>query len=119
MLTPDEIDELNAARVRELAIENARLREALNADDVVGTMEPQPIETAPRDGTAILAYGSYGWESLEQHSDTGWLVVRWEPQLMWDDNGNPVGGWKSITSNPYKDYMIATQWVPLPSPRIA
>lgn len=82
-------------------------------------MQPQPIETAPKDGTKILAYGSYSWGSLENHDCTGWLVVEWEPELTYDDDVNPVGGWRSVTGNPYKDYMVATQWVPLPSQRIA
>jgi hypothetical protein len=92
----------------------------MSADDASAAresmMKPQPIETAPRDGTPILAYGSYGWESLERHATTGWLVVQWEPELTYGDDCNPIGGWKSITANPYKDYMHATLWVPLPAP---
>ena len=77
-------------------------------------MRRYPIETAPHDGRKILAFGTYGWESLTGHTEKGWLVVRWEPKLTWTEDGEPVGGWKSETANPYKDYMIATHWAPLP-----
>jgi hypothetical protein len=30
------------------------------------------------------------------------------------ENYDYVGGWKTETSNPYCDYMIATHWLPYP-----
>lgn len=74
----------------------------------------QPIATAPRDGTKILAYGTYGWGTLDNHTARGWLVVEWVDDLCWDEEGTPIGGWRSITDSPYKDYMIAEKWAPLP-----
>jgi hypothetical protein len=78
----------------------------------------QPIDTAPRDGRTVLVFGTCAWESLSPHSHTGkpeWRVAEWVPDLGWDDEDfQPIGGWKSVTSNPYADYIIATAWTDLP-----
>jgi hypothetical protein len=78
----------------------------------------QPIETAPRDGRPVLVFGTCAWESLEPFSHTDapeWRVACWVPDLSYDDDCNQVGGWKSVTSNPYKDYILATAWAELPA----
>jgi hypothetical protein len=74
----------------------------------------ETMEDAPRD-RPILAYGTYDWESFtSQRRREGWLVVQWSPDVNWDEDGDPQGGFVSITANPYKDYMVATRWMELP-----
>lgn len=71
------------------------------------------IDSAPRDGTPILAYGRYGWSGYTKDK-IGQAVV------VWSDipTGPPQGpGWKLVNANPYDDVMDATHWKPLdPSP---
>jgi len=64
----------------------------------------QPIETAPKDGTEILAY--YGQEGRGQ------ILI-----LAWDENwwGPGNGDW---VLNGEKDYATPTHWMPLPAPPI-
>lgn len=75
---------------------------------------PQPIADAPRDGTQILAYGAYAWERLDAQAKKGWLVVYWDDELTTDEDGEWIGGWRSVTGNPYCDYMVAELWVAIP-----
>ena len=67
----------------------------------------QPISTAPKDGTQILAYGPYVWEDYWKSGfdRTGWAVIYWEND-----------GWRLANANPYADYMDPTHWIPLPEP---
>ena len=70
-----------------MAEENARLREALRP------LEWQPIETAPKDGTAILIYHQNAYaQAVAAPVIDGWFLPR----------GGPV-------KNP-------THWQPLPTP---
>lgn len=77
-------------------------------------MTPQPMETAPKD-RPILVYGIWDWGMLCPDGIPGWRVAKWENEMDWDEDGNPIGGWKSITCNPYKDYGIAEKWAELPA----
>lgn len=75
------------------------------------------MDDAPHD-RPILAYGRYAWESFTAKYDAqkeGWLVVQWNPDTNYDDDLDEyVGGFVSITANPYKDYMVAARWMELP-----
>jgi hypothetical protein len=57
----------------------------------------QPIETAPRDGTEILAYNAFAGRYLTRFVDGEW------PKYGWD---NMTGVW----------YPRPTHWMPLPPP---
>lgn len=73
-------------------------------------------QNTPRDGRKLLVYGTAGWESLDRHSpDKRWHVCVWEPELTWDDECEYIGGFKTVTSNPYKDYVIGTHWQVYPA----
>jgi hypothetical protein len=76
----------------------------------------ETMEDAPH-SRPILAYGKYAWESFTAEFDAqkeGWLVVQWSDHVNFDEEGEPQGGFVSITANPYKDYMVATRWMELP-----
>ena len=67
-------------------------------------MDWQPIETAPKDGTGILACDATGWVG----------EVSWWRQWYNDEN-NP--GWMIANCDEeYGGYVQATHWMPLPSP---
>lgn len=78
-------------------------------------MSWQPIETAPKDGTYILAWGSFS----EQVAPNLIWVTKWVessgPKM--EDAGNGlyrkvhVSGWGTYPCNLY-----ATHWMPLPTP---
>lgn len=71
-------------------------------------MEWQPIETAPKDGTAILAYTNSEVLSL-YWSDSIWAAVN-----------NPVqkqgGGWVQEVNRSDTYVYCPTHWMPLPPP---
>lgn len=71
----------------------------------------QPIETAPKDGTEILAWGKMGsW-------GPGWMIVRyrqekpWFGPCMWEA---VIGGWAVYQDSQIEDDPI--HWMPLPDP---
>lgn len=66
---------------------------------------PQPIEKAPKDGTQILAYGTYQWEDYEDMEKTGYAVIFWRDEEK---------KWKLANANPYSDFMQPTWWMHLP-----
>ncbi len=74
-------------------------------------MEWQPIETAPKDGTHILAHGTYQWEDYVHNQKSGSVVVAW-----YDAEGWGVSCWVLVNSNPYQDRCQPTHWMPLPPP---
>lgn len=70
--------------------------------------EPQPIETAPKDGTPILV-GRAGHR---------WEIAWWEEESVWLRYINDGPGWccyisRSDTHGPSFD---PTHWLPLPAP---
>lgn len=72
--------------------------------DEDGYMSWQPIETAPRDGTAIIA-----WLRLNvERPELGWVgLVRYKE--------HPSGAaWTSMDDQYSCDLSIATHWMPLP-----
>ena len=72
----------------------------------------QPIETAPKDGTRILLYGSYQWEDYEDRKESG-IIVGYFRLCDWNDDDN--GSWVAVNANPYTDYVQPTHWMPLPN----
>lgn len=67
-------------------------------------MEWQRIETAPKDGTWILAYGNHRRGGCDQ------LTIKWE---KWEGFAAP-GQWISGDDG-YAAYLHPTHWMPLPS----
>ena len=76
----------------------------------------RPIATAPKDGSHILACGTYQWEDYEERQQTGVVVVFWEVDLneYIDDWKRRSGGWVLVNANPYTDRCQPTHWMPLP-----
>lgn len=66
--------------------------------------EWQPIETAPKDGTTILAF----YPSL-----TGYTARQDVAPIHWSEWGNGV--WENATSGG-KPSSLPTHWMPLPEP---
>ena len=60
----------------------------------------QPIETAPKDGTKIIAF--------DHHA--GVVIVRW--RMRWPETGCE---WIEATGEEYENYR-PTHWMPLPEP---
>ena len=60
----------------------------------------QPIETAPKDGRSILAYGP-GWSEVEKalwlHSAQKFVIIDWLGEML-------------------SEYEPFTHWMPLPEP---
>lgn len=68
--------------------------------------EWQPIETAPKDGTRILAYGKHGFDVDERK----WATVIWQEYskgFVCDPN-------EATEYDP--EVSIITHWMPLPEP---
>ena len=64
--------------------------------------EWQPIDTAPKDGTDILAY-------LEWTDKSGEIrVIRWDEEMeVW---------WGDYAYDPDDEFEYPTHWMPLPAP---
>lgn len=78
-------------------------------------MQPNPITTAPKTGEPICVYARWDWEQITNDGEYSWRVCKWENSLTFDYDFNEVGGFSSITSNPYKDYAADPRyWSPLP-----
>jgi len=73
--------------------------------------EWQPIETAPKDGTTILAWGPYSEPATYQWR-TNVRLVGWVP--VWD--GFLVIEYQSDFGTEYKTADPLTHWMPLPQP---
>ena len=83
----------------------------------------QPIETAPKDGTRILAYGLQTWDGSRERGYGGRMVqqvVYWRASMYTDENGvNWMDGdyqwWEVDTVSMYCETLEATHWMPLPA----
>lgn len=84
--------------------------------------EWQPIETAPKDGTAILIWqpdGAKNWYMPRESLPDGGIYTLEDERLLWFDDGRyaigywrPWGGWGNRNSSTVEP----THWMPLPTP---
>jgi len=110
----DEIEELAAASIgdglnyvgKHMLKAAAALREAAEQAERVREVGWRPIETAPKDGTPILAWRFYP------------VAVRWDasaPTYKWD--AVHLGGSLPFHDNGFEDGDCnLTHWMPLPTP---
>jgi len=75
--------------------------------------EWQTIDTAPKDGTKVILFGSCNWDADTPGRNDPVVIVG-----FWEDYGGFEcgGGWTTLTFNPYSDDCKATHWMPLPEP---
>ena len=80
-------------------------------------MKPQPISTAPKDGTEILMYARWDWDSMGNPTDKHhWQVAEYDAG---DFEGDEESGFLSVQYSPY--YCKAVDpacWMPLPDVKI-
>lgn len=83
----------------------------------------QPIDTAPKDGTWILAYGLLTAGGEQDHTayidppGTEMLMVmpiKWE-ETWWEPVGKPRTFHRAYWA-PYDESFLPTHWMPLPDP---
>jgi hypothetical protein len=82
----------------------------------------RPIETAPKDGSWILAHGPYRWDAYDlmdartlEHALVGPAVIRWDASREYNLTVNePEGAWVVTSGNPYTDLMVPLFWMPIP-----
>ena len=71
-------------------------------------MEWQPIETAPRDGSEIIAFGIRGGDYGYTSDEKAWTGVSWS---------NSLKLWIETKAAPrYSNGFKPTHWIPLPLP---
>lgn len=84
----------------------------------------QPIETAPKDGTPILAYGPLPGCNADEHSWHGVRETKWKcyplgspGYVAWERGEGPLGiGWDWYESvHNWSHVWKPTHWMPLPS----
>lgn len=73
----------------------------------------QPIETAPRDGTPIIAYGRWAGEINGPDKEPGTYIVAWQYGGRTDYEGFE---WTCQNTDAYAAWVKATHWMPLPEP---
>jgi hypothetical protein len=75
----------------------------------------QPIETAPKDGTEILAYEKcdYLYSNGEIKPFERIKIVRWDEVMQWD---NPEDEHDWLTGSSFDEQINPTHWMPLPKP---
>jgi hypothetical protein len=97
--------------IKELKDEVNRLRPF----SFLTTMEWQPIETAPKDGTEILAYEKcdYLYSNDEIEPFERIKIVRWNEVMQWD---NPEDEYDWMTGSSFDEQINPTHWMPLPKP---
>lgn len=80
---------------------------------VVHPAEWMPIETAPKDGTTILAWSEYCSEPIT----VSWCRANsWVAAWFGSWDGSTVIGAQGDWGTDYKEAPPLTHWMPLPSP---
>ena len=79
-------------------------------------MEWQPIETAPKDGTAVLLWGLWAGE-INGPDETPRVDIGQFTDGRSDYAGNDW--WQLLTGDAYACWMQPTHWMPLPPPPAA
>ena len=69
----------------------------------------QPIDTAPKDGTPILAFQH--WAA----AGPSWCVLEWDEFGEHIETGRQAGGW-TPPEDGYVGFWEPTHWMPLPAP---
>jgi hypothetical protein len=77
--------------------------------------EWQPIETAPKDGTEILAYEKcdYLYSNGEIKPFERIKIVRWNEVMQFN---NPEDEYDWMTGSSFDEQINPTHWIPLPKP---
>ena len=77
----------------------------------------QPIETVPKDGTAVLLIGVHEDGVGGQYTHGGEpYVARWVPSAKWPQHSWVVSGGTRYASSGFGE---PTHWMPLPEPPTA
>ncbi len=71
-------------------------------------MNWHPMDTAPKDGTRILAYVS------SKDDEANICEIWWEPDYIYDDWGRTLGGWDDDWDLSHKPKA----WMPRPEPPV-
>lgn len=95
------------APVLKVEMDTTKCQELINEAKKV--FEKQPIGTAPKDGTKILACDAFGWYVVFWDENANWRYPKKENWADWslfgEDDTSEYG--PSVKSN-------ATHWMPLP-----
>lgn len=108
-MSADIIAQLKRHNLDLVEANNRYLERARAAESRVA---PQPMGTAPKDETAILAYGKVISEiSIKGYADEEcWLVIKWEG----GSTDYPGYDWSVQGGCYYATWMKPTLWMPLP-----
>lgn len=77
----------------------------------------QPIETAPKDGSPILLYGTYQWEDYKNYQEGGIFVgylYSSKSSEYYEEQDDVEEYWRLVNANPYIDKAQPSHWMPLP-----
>lgn len=75
---------------------------------VGGMSEWRPIDSAPKDGSAVLLFGGegcFGWTPPANMADLPLSISRWSEDR-----------WVEATGEQYQPHDGPTHWMPLPDP---
>ena len=77
----------------------------------------QPIETAPKDGSAFLAYGVHDHEGHTAAGRITWDIGdHWWAIILWDTWRPNLGKRWVFSKDGFATWSAPTHWMPLPEP---